>query len=159
MPNQWRTSSFISLLVAFGVFFVFSNTSLAYQQPPATHAVTPNTRTPAATQAAKAAKETYSVVLVGDEIRVVSTTEKLNLTKKLKDDYKQDLKKYTEAKKDKKNPDASSLKKPEEKDYAVKTLSKSPYKSQEDAQKFADEEIQKRSKGGKKTASNKNNNW
>ena len=155
MTNQWRTSSFISLLVVFGIFFVFSDSSSAYLQP-ANHAGSPTTRTPTATPGAKAAKETYSVVLVGDEIRVVSTTEKLNLTKKLKDDYKQDLKKYLEAKKDKKNPDANSLKKPEEKDYAVKTLSKSPFKSQEDAQKFADEEIQKRSKGAKKTASNKN---
>jgi hypothetical protein len=157
MTNKWRTSSFISLLVIFGMYFIFSASALAFQQP-ANHAGATNTRLPPNTAAAaKAAKETFSVVMIGDDIKVVSTTEKANLTKKLKDDYKQDLKKYTDAKKDKKNPDASSLKKPDEKEYSIKTLSKSPFKSEEDAQKFADEEIQKHSKGVKKTASS--NNW
>jgi hypothetical protein len=154
MTNKWRTTSFLSLLVVFGLYFASSNSSLAYQQP-GTHVTTPANRTPVA-PSSKTAKESYSVVLVGDEVKVVSNTEKLSLTKKLKEDYKQDLKSYTDAKKDKKNPGANATKKPEEKDYAVKIL-KANFKSQEDAQKFADEEIQKRSKTGKKTASN--NNW
>jgi hypothetical protein len=155
MTNKWRTTSFVSLLFVFGIIFAFSSSSSAYQQP-GTHAAPPTTRTPAVTPGAKAAKETYSVVSVGDEIKAVSSAEKLALTKKLKEDYKLELKKYTDAKKDKKNPDSNSLKKPDEKDYIVKIL-KANFKSQEDAQKFADEEVQKRSKTGKKTASN--NNW
>jgi hypothetical protein len=147
MTKKWRTTFYISPLLVSGILIAFSSSSLAYQ-PPATHG---NTRMPnAAAPGARVANETYSVVQIGEEIKVVSASEKKTLIKKLEDDYKLDTKKYTDAKKDKKNADANSLKKPDKKDYTIKIL-KANFKTQDEAQKFADDKIAERDKGAKKS--------
>jgi hypothetical protein len=106
----------------------------------------------ARTKTGKTGNETYSVIQVSEDVKVISSMDKATMQKKYDDDYKQDLKKYNEAKKDKKNTDAATLKKPDKlKDYTVKML-KGGFKTQEDAQKYADDKIQERDKGSKKPA-------
>jgi hypothetical protein len=139
-------------LLVSGILIAFSSITLAYQPP--SYGGVGNARMPnAAGPGARVANETYSVVQIGDEIKVVSASEKKTLIKKLEDDYKLDTKKYADAKKDKKNADANSLKKPDKKDYTIKVL-KANFKTQEDAQKFADDKIKERDKGAKKSTDN-----
>jgi hypothetical protein len=157
MTNRWLMTCFFSPVIVFCTLLVLSDSSLAYQPPhgpgaSSTDHATPNTKT---TPLAK--NESYSVIQIGEDIKVVSSSEKIKLTKQTDEDYKSDLKKYNDAKKDKKNPDANSLKKPDKKDYTVKVL-KSAFKTQEDAQKFADDKIKDRDKGSaKKTTAG--NTW
>jgi uncharacterized spore protein YtfJ len=146
MTKKWRTTYFISSLVIFGIL-TLSKSPWAYQTREGGNQTPGHAK---AAAGAKMANETYSVIMVGDEIKVVTTSEKTSLIKKYKDEYKQDLKKYQEAKKDKSNHDANTLKKPDEKDYTVKVL-KGSFKTQEDAQKFADDKIKERDKGAKKS--------
>ncbi|MGD0518728.1 MAG: hypothetical protein ABSA26_14430 [Thermoguttaceae bacterium] len=145
MTNKWQRTYFLSSLVIFSIL-ALSKSSWAYQ----THGG--GTQTPVHAKAAagdKNAKETYAVIQVGEDIRVISTSEKAGLQKKYDEEYKQDLKKYQEAKKDKNNHDANT-KKPDKKDYTIKVL-KGSFKTQEDAQKFADDKIKERDKGAKKS--------
>jgi hypothetical protein len=100
----------------------------------------------------KSAPETYEVVEIGTEIRVVSKSGLNALKKQYDDSYKSDTKKYLDAKKT--SHDANGMKKPDKKDYTVKPL-KSNFKTQEEAQKFANDKIEEREQGGKKTP----NNW
>ena len=159
MTNKWLTTCFISLVFVIGIFLALSESSQAYQyqHSPAT---SPADRTPAHAKtapAAKTANETYSVIQIGEDIKVVTNSEKTSITKKADEDYKSDMKKYNDARKDKKNADANSLKKPDKKDYTVKVL-KASFKTQDDAQKFADDKIKERDKGSaKKTTAG--NTW
>jgi hypothetical protein len=100
--------------------------------------------------------ELYAVISINDEIKVVSKLEVKNEQKKLDEEFKQELKRYQDDKKDSKNHDSSSLKKPDKKDFTLKTL-KATFKTREEAQKYADDVIQKKSKSGTKktTANNK----
>jgi hypothetical protein len=149
---------FFSPVLVFGILLVLSKSSQAYQtqHSPAT---SPADRTPANAKTAPGAKnETYYVVQIGEDIKVVSSSEKTNLTKRADEDYKLDLKKYNDAKKDKNNHDANTLKKPDKiKDYTVKIL-KANFKTQDEAQKFADDKIKERDKGTTKKTTN-TNNW
>ena len=151
MTKKWLMTCFFSPVIFFGILLVLSKSAQAYQ--PHGGAIAPADRTPPHAKPAPGAKnETYSVVQIGEDIRVVTSTEKTNLTKKALDDYKADYKKYQDAKKDKKNADANSLKMPDKKDYTVKVL-KASFKTQDEAQKFADDKIKERDKdkGTKKT--------
>lgn len=161
-----RASFFFSPLMVCAILTALPDSSAGYQQlsPHGTGTlnndrVSQNTRMPNATApGARGAKETYAVVAVGDDVRVVTQSSIASLKKQNEDDYKQDTKKYQEAKKDKNNPVANKLKKPDKKDYTVKSL-KSNIKSKEEADKFADEIIKERGKSGGKKTSTGNNNW
>lgn len=152
------TCFFLPVLVIC-ILLVLSESSRAYQaQHPL--ATSPADRTPVHAKTApgaKTANETYSVIQIGEDIKVVSNSEKISLTKRADEDYKSDLKKYNDAKKDKNNHDANTLKKPDKKDYTVKIL-KANLKTQDEAQKFADDKIKERDKGNSKKTTN-TNNW
>ena len=153
MTNKWLTTCFFSPVLVFGILLVLSESSQAYQtqHSPAT---SPAERTPAH---AKTANETYCVIQIGEDIKVVTSSEKTSLTKQADEDLKKALKNYQDAKKDKNNHDANTLKKPDKKDYTVKLL-KANFKTQDEAQKFADDKIKKRDKGNaKKTTTG--NTW
>ncbi len=159
MTKKWRTTFSFLPLVVFSILLVPSKSTLAYQPPhgpgtlPADHAAGHAKGAPGA----KTANEPYAVIQIGEDIKVVANSEKINLTKKADEDYKSDLKRYNDAKKDKSNHDANTLKKPDKKDYTVKVL-KAGFKTQEDAQKFADDKIKEREKGNaKKTTTG--NTW
>ncbi len=154
MTKKWQTIRFFSPLVVFGVYLALSQSALAYQHP---GQQPPPTSAHGRTAPGAKANETYCVIQIGEDIKVASSSETNNLKKKAKDDFKADLKKYNDDKKDKKNHDAN-LKKPEEKDYVVKVL-KLGFKAQEDAQKFADDKIKERDKGPEKKTTASNNNW
>lgn len=162
MRKSWVTSCIISPLVVFGIFIVMSNNTLAYQQP-APHgggSPTPghgalNNRTLNATPpASKAVAETYAVVAVGEDIKVFSKTDLKSLPKQLDEDYKLEMKKYQDAKKDKNNRGVNTPKPVKKTVHSI-----SQFKTKEEAQKFADEEIQKRDKGGVKKTTSVTNNW
>jgi hypothetical protein len=158
MTKKCLASCFLSPVLVFGIFLILSNNSQAYQaqRVPAT---SPADRTQAHAKTTTAANknESYSVVQIGEDIKVITSTEKTTLTKKAEDDYKKDLKNYQDAKKDKNNHEANALKKPDHKDYTVKIL-KANFKTQDDAQKFADDKIKERDKGAtKKTTAG--NTW
>jgi hypothetical protein len=159
--NNSRTRFFLSPLVVCGILFVSANSSLAYQQP-TYHGAGPSStpKTPyLASPTVKAANETYDVVAIGtdvanSDIKVVAKSTLKALQKQLEDEFNQDKKKYQDAKKDKNNHDANTLKPPVKK--TIKML-KAGFKTQPDAQKYADEKIVERDKAnGKKTADNKN---
>jgi hypothetical protein len=156
MTRKWSMTCFFSPVLVFGILLVISESSQAFQTQHCT-TTSPADRTSAHAKAAPVAKnETYSVIQIGEDIKVVTTSEKTSLTKKAQDDYKTDLKKYQDAKKDKKNTDANSLKMPDKKDYTVKVL-KASFKTQDDAQKFADDKINERDKGNAKKPTSANN--
>ena len=154
MQKKSLAARFFSVLLAHGIIVVLAPGIYAYQGP---ISPTPPTHGRPAT-AAKAANETYAVVQVGEDIKVVSSSEKATLKKKADEDYKADLKKYNEDKKGKNNHDTSASKKPDKKDYDIKVL-KASFKTQEEAQKFADEKIKEREKGGTKKTTAANENW
>ncbi|MGA2798387.1 MAG: hypothetical protein ABSE63_12465 [Thermoguttaceae bacterium] len=157
MTNKWRLTCFFSPVLVFGILLVLSKSSQA-DQPPHGPGTSPADRASASTKTTPGAKnETYYVVQIGEDIKVVTNTEKTSIKKKSEDDYKSDLKKYNDAKKDKKNADANSLKKPDRKDYDVKVFPKT-FKTQDEAQKFADDKIKERDKGNAKKTTN-TNNW
>jgi hypothetical protein len=156
MINKWLTTCFFSPVLVFGILLVLSNSSQAYQNQhsPAT---SPADRTPANTRTAPAAKnETYSVIQYREDIRVIASSKKTETTKNADADYKSALSKYQDAKKDKNNHDP----KPDKKEYIVKVL-KAGFKTQEDAQKFADDKIKEREECNTKKTTNTNNtnNW
>lgn len=134
-------------MVAFGIL-ALTKTSLAYQPRGAGGA--PLDRGAARAKTGKSANETYIVIQIGEEISVIAGTDKNSTQKKYDESYKRDLKNYQDTKKDKNNHDPNTLKKPDKKDYTIKVL-KGNFKTQEDAQKFADEKIKERDKDGKKT--------
>jgi hypothetical protein len=103
-------------------------------------------QSPQGRQAQTRSHETYNIVEVDNELRIVATSEMKNLKKQLEDEYNKAKKDYLDAKKDKKNKDA---KLPEPKKKTLKTVpGKSGIKTQEKAQ----EELQKlqadRDRGG-----------
>ncbi len=156
MGQSFRIGFMISGLIALSILLALPNSSRAYQL------TTPN-RTGNMKQAipgAHKANETYDVVLVGNDvagydIQVVAKSGLNTLKKKLEDEYKQDVKQYQDAKKDKNHRDLN-LPKPVKK--TIKTL-KSNFKSLAEAQKFADEKIQERDKGDAKKTHQTSNKW
>ncbi len=163
--NRW-TMFFISLLIVFGLLLALPNCSLAYQnqKPAPRYAGTlPLTRgaqiNPNAAAPGTHKNEIYDVVSEGEDIKAIRHADLNTERKTLEDGYKEEMKKYQAAKKDKNNHDASTLKMPSKKDYTLKIL-KSSFKTQEEAQKYVEELLDKKKGGGKKTiANNKNNNW
>jgi hypothetical protein len=134
---------------------------LAYQQQKMTSGLkgplTANTRSTTANKTTNAPgartspNETYAVVSVGDELRTISKATFNTLKKQVEDEYKQDLKRYQDSKKDKNNRDANTSK-PVKK--TVKLI-KSTFKTQEEAEKYIEEKLRERGKsGGKKTPAN-----
>ena len=153
MTNKWLRTCFFSPVLVFGILLVLSESSLALQ-PPRGSGTLPTDRAPANARTPPVAKnESYSVIQIGEDIKVVSSSDKIKLTKQADDDYKKALKNYQDAKKDKNNHDP----KPDKKDYTLKVL-KASFKTQDDAQKFADDKIKERDKGkDKKTTAG--NTW
>ena len=94
----------------------------------------------------------YDVISVGDDISAVDHDTMKDLMKTSDEDYKQTLKEYQDAKKNKNKLGGNELKKPDKRDYIVKTL-KSNFKSIEEAEKFVDEQKLEREKGGGKKTS------
>jgi len=151
-------SFFFSSLIVVGVFVILTaafgqQRSFAYQQQ-TPHKSGASTADRGSQSNRTTATEIYAVVDISDEIKVMLKSDIKIQQKKLDLDYKQDMNKYQEAKKDKKNPDANILKKPDKKDYTVKTL-RANFKTKEDAQKFAEEKIQEREKAAQKTTTSK----
>jgi hypothetical protein len=93
--------------------------------------------------------ETYSVVQVGDEIKVVKKSEMMTFQKGLADAYKQEMKTYNEAKKEaSKKKEKLDMPKPVK--PTVKTL-KPSLKSQQEAEDWCEKFVQKKeeTKAGK----------
>lgn len=151
MTKKWLAG--VAFLGA--ILFAVSVGDAAYQGGGVLQPTPPAHGRPAAA-GPKQPNETYAVVQVGEDIKVVSNSEKATLKKRADDDYKADLKKYNDDKKNKNNHDASTSKKPDKKDYEVKIL-KANIKTQDEAQKFADEKNKERDKGGAKKTSAANN--
>jgi hypothetical protein len=105
-----------------------------------------------AEQSTPAKTETYVVVQVGDELRVIPKSQLKDLQKSTADEDKQNSKKYDDDKK-------AAMKKKEKFDQpkpvkrSVKTL-KSGLKTEQDAEAFKEKHLQEKetSKTGKKTA-------
>jgi hypothetical protein len=167
--TTWMTV-FVSLPIVVGFALALPDCCSAFQYPkPGTRYGAAPLRAgaqplnPGAANAAGARKnEIYEVVSISEgsdikEYKAIRQADFNNEKKTLDDEYKDEMKKYQAAKKDKKNPDAKTLKAP-----AKRTLKlvKSGFKSQDDAQKYIDD-LQDKKKGGvrKTTATNKNNNW
>jgi hypothetical protein len=170
MNNNQRAFFLVAPLVFLGVIVLLlsdfgQHSSLAYQQAsPKTsktpnHALAQNTRAAPNTRAPvtgnQKIKETYTVISIGDEIKVVTKSEVKNEQKRIEDEYKQDMKLYQDSKKIKNKKDAATDKPPVKK--TIKIL-KSNIKTLEEAEKFRDDKIKEREKAGsKKTTSD--NKW
>jgi hypothetical protein len=158
MTHKWSMTCFFSPVLVLGILLVISESSQAFQtqRSPAT---SPADRTPANTKTAPVAKnETYSVIEYREEISVLANSKKTEYKKKADADYQSDLQKYNDARKDKKNADASSQKKPEKKDYVVKVL-KAGFKTQDEAQKFADDKIKEQNDKGNAKKTTAGSTW
>jgi hypothetical protein len=138
MKNALSLNRLISLVAVFGILVILASNLQAYQTT--THKTTgTSTRDPVhSPPATHKTSETYAVVSVGDEIQVVPKSSINTLKKQLKDEYSQELKAYQQ---DKKGKNSSNLKKPVEKKFAVIN---STFKTQEDAQKWADDKYGKK---------------